>query len=160
MSMEMFGRLEKQFTSNERKIVKFAVGNIQCAVDIMHVREIIQPRPTAPLPSADPSIVGVVDHRYAAIPVIDLHTRFGLQSNRVSKRKWIILSIHNRNVAIIVDLVYGVSSVQRNQKRDHSSLEEGTQMAWAKRVYGDEDGLLFEIDLNTLSNAPTGAQDR
>lgn len=151
MSLQLFGNADNPFASKERKIVKFAVGDINCAVDIMHVREIIQARDTSPLPSGNKSIVGVIDHRDAAVPVMDLRLRFETAVKKNNKQKWIIIAIGDRSVALVVDSVFGVSTVHQHQRRDHSSLGEDTDVSWAEKVYGDNDGLLFEIDLAHLS---------
>lgn len=152
MSLQLFSALTRQAPEVERKIVKFAVGSIMCAVDIMVVREIILPRTTSPLHSMDESIVGVLDHRDAAIPVIDLRKRFQLNAPKSARQKWVIIALEDRNIALVVDMVYGVTSIHKNQKRDHSSLG-GTDISWASEVYGDQDGLLFEIDLHLLAES-------
>ncbi|MBN2341565.1 MAG: chemotaxis protein CheW [Deltaproteobacteria bacterium] len=157
MSLRLFGNTDKALSSGERKMVKFAVSDIMCAVDIMNVREIIQPRATSPLPSHRRTVIGVIDHRDAAIPVIDLRIRFDVPQTKGPKQKWIIIALEERRVALVVDNVFGVTTVQLNQQRDHSSLSEETDVSWAENVYGDESGLLFELDLEHLSQL-TGAK--
>lgn len=155
MSLQLFSGAGGAVSNTERKIVKFSVGSIYCAVDIMYVREIIQPREVSPLPNRNDSIIGVIDHRDAAIPVIDLRKRLKTSSPELTKQKWIIIAIEDRSIALVVDGVFGVSTVHQNQQRDHSSLGDGTDVSWAEKVYGDADGLLFELDLEHLSRSLT-----
>ena len=156
MSLSLFSSLNRHTPELERKIVKFAVGNIMCAVDIMHVREIILPREISQLPADDPSVIGVLDHRDAAIPVVDLHKRFKVSDMRGTKQKWIIIAVSEKSIALVVEKVFGVTSIHQNQRRDHSALGS-TDVSWAADVFGDEDGLLFEIDLDMLADSVTSS---
>ena len=155
MSLELFSGLNRQLPEMERQTVKFAVGSLMCAVDIMHVREIILPRvKISPLPGDDPSIIGVLDHRDAAIPVIDLRKRFRVNAGPANKQKWVIIAVDEKSIALVVDEVFGVTRYQQNQKRDRSALGT-TDVDWAANVYGEPDGLVFEIDLDMLAGDVT-----
>ncbi|MBN2528753.1 MAG: chemotaxis protein CheW [Deltaproteobacteria bacterium] len=156
MSLSLFTGLNRQVPEQERKIVKFSVGSILCAVDIMHVREIILPREISPLPADDPSVIGVLDHREAAIPVVDLRRRFKVNDVRRVKQRWIIIAVEEKSIALVVDTVFGVITIHKNQRRDHSALGS-TDVSWASDVFGDQDGLLFEIDLVMLANSVTAS---
>ncbi|MBN2715686.1 MAG: chemotaxis protein CheW [Deltaproteobacteria bacterium] len=151
MSLRLFSGLHRQVPEMERKLVKFSVGKVLCAVDIMHVREIILPREKiSPLPSRDSSIIGVLDHREAAIPVVDLRARFDIRESSAPRQKWIIMAVDDISLALVVDKVFGVTRFHPNQQRDRSAL--GTaDVSWATTVYGDRDGLIFEIDLDLLA---------
>jgi purine-binding chemotaxis protein CheW len=152
MSLRLFSGLNRQIPEVERKIVKFAVGPIHAAVDIMHVREIILPREISAVASEDKSIIGILDHRDAAIPVVDLRRRFKSGDTGNQRQKWIIIAIEEKIFALVVDSVFGVMKVQQNQQRDRSALG-ATDVRWAAEVYGDSDGLIFEIDLVQLANS-------
>jgi chemotaxis signal transduction protein len=152
MSLRLFSGLNRQIPEVERKIVKFAVGQIHGAVDIMHVREIILPRDISAVTSDDDSIIGILDHRDAAIPVVDLRRRFKTGVAENQRQKWIIIAIDEMIFALVVDNVFGVMKVQQNQQRDRSALGN-TDVNWAAEVYGDSDGLIFEIDLALLANS-------
>ena len=151
MSLRLFSGLSRHVPEIERNTVKFSVGSILCAVDIMHVREILLPRQKiSPLPSPDASIIGVLDHREAAIPVVDLRLRFKVAEPPSSRQKWIIIAVADKSFALVVDRVFGVTRFQQNQLRDRSALGSA-DVDWATSVYGDGDGLVFEIDLDKLA---------
>ena len=150
MSLRLFSGLNRHVPEVERKIVKFSVGRIFGAVDIMHVREIILPRAISAVSCEDRSIIGILDHRDAAIPVVDLRKRFLSAEPASSKQKWIIVAFDDKSFALVVDSVFGVMKIQQNQQRDRSALGS-TDVNWAAEVYGDNDGLIFEIDLHRLA---------
>jgi purine-binding chemotaxis protein CheW len=55
------------------------------------------------------SVIGVADYRGDVVPVIDLRSRFGLPREAATRRtKWILVSLGNQAVALVVD---GVSDV-------------------------------------------------
>jgi purine-binding chemotaxis protein CheW len=140
------------------KVVNFRVGDINCAVNIMHVSEIILPIHITSLPNSPGFILGVADHRESAIPVVDLRKRLGVSEKDSENRKWIIANVMEKRVAIVVDSVKGVTTVHQDQERDRFSLNESSDVSWAKKVYGSEDGLIFEIDLNSISQVALDEQ--
>ncbi|HJL32604.1 MAG TPA: chemotaxis protein CheW, partial [Polyangiaceae bacterium LLY-WYZ-15_(1-7)] len=68
----------RQRSDRSKNLVGFQVGDVRYAVDILRVREIINPLPLVELPHAPPSVLGVADHRGEVVPVLDLRRRFGL----------------------------------------------------------------------------------
>jgi purine-binding chemotaxis protein CheW len=60
------------------QLVAFGVGTGEYAVDIMRIKEIINPVPVVPMPKAPAFIEGVIELRGAILPVIDVRKRFDL----------------------------------------------------------------------------------
>ena len=54
------------------QVVTFSLNELDYAIDIGMIREIIYFKKTIPLPEAPPFIEGVLDLRGAIVPVIDL----------------------------------------------------------------------------------------
>ncbi len=138
---------------DERKLVRFTVADVRCAIDIMHVREILQPGDLTSLPGAGGAVIGVANHRNAAIPVVDLRQRLGLPERREGRGRWIVAASRRSLFILLVDTVEGVSSVNRKQLRDRASLGDTTDFTWALSVYGTDDGLLFELDPDAIHTA-------
>ncbi len=91
----------------KKNLVGFIVGEVGYAIDIVRVREILNPLPITPLPHTPPDVVGVADHRGEVVPLIDLRVRFGLSAGSGGRgTKWILLNAGGeRSVGIIVDAV-------------------------------------------------------
>jgi|GEM_PF-751050 len=64
--------------TEQLQLVAFRVGDGHYALDIMRVKEILQPVPITPIPKAPSFIEGVIELRGAILPVVDLRKRFDL----------------------------------------------------------------------------------
>ncbi|MBN2803954.1 MAG: chemotaxis protein CheW [Deltaproteobacteria bacterium] len=142
-------------TSNGiKKVVLFMIGDILCAIDIMNVKEILNPLKVIAMPAASKGVRGVADHRNAAITVIDMRILFGAEPNSKVRKKWIIIKMDNNEItALEVDTVMGVSEVNIKDERELSSIGQSSGHPWSKKVYGSETGLIFELDLQIVADA-------
>lgn len=140
----------------ERKLVGFLVDKVRYGLDIMRVREIVNPTSLVQIPHMPPYVVGVADHREAVVPVVDLRVRFGLQAKESDHRvKWIISRTEIKEVGIQVDRVTQVLKVNMGQYRERHSLMDSKRTPWIKDVFADANGLIFELDLEVvLGNLP------
>jgi len=60
------------------QLVAFGVGDGDYAVDIMRIKEIINPVAVTPMPKAPPFIEGVIELRGAILPIVDVRKRFDM----------------------------------------------------------------------------------
>jgi len=154
MTFDIVHRLgSRDQTDNERKLVSFQVGGIRCGVDIMTVKEIVNLQETVPVPSSPDFIIGAADHRECMVPVVDLCRRLGLEDGESSRPKWVIVDSAGTDVALKVDLVYGVAAVSDQNEREKHRLVEGSSERWVSRVYSLDGVLLFELDLEAVTGA-------
>jgi purine-binding chemotaxis protein CheW len=135
----------------EHKLIGFIVGNVRYGIDIMRIREIVNPTEVVQIPSIESYVVGVTDHRSSVIPIVSLRERFGLKSKGLDNRtKWILVKVKNKEVGLQVDRVTQVIKVTNEQKRDRHSLMEDAEKPWIGDVFSDENGLVFVIDLDPV----------
>jgi purine-binding chemotaxis protein CheW len=117
------GALERGWAQRSEELlqlVAFRVGDGEYAVDIMRIKEIINPIKVRSIPKAPAFVEGVIELRGAILPVVDLRRRFDLPVTpieRSTKFLIVVLEIEGRRmiVALIVD---GVSEPIR-VTRDH-----------------------------------------
>lgn len=57
--------------------VVFALGSETFAIPVTMVREILEHRPASRVPEGPPWLLGLLDVRGAAVPMVDLHVRLG-----------------------------------------------------------------------------------
>jgi purine-binding chemotaxis protein CheW len=96
-------------TPNAMKLLMMHIGGEEYCVDIMKVREIRSWSPTTCLPLAPSYVLGVVNLRGTAIPVIDLAVRLGLSRPEPSARDAIVVAqVRDQLVGL---LVQGVSDM-------------------------------------------------
>ena len=144
----------------EYKMVGFAVGDVRYGIDIMQIREIMNPAEFVNMPAMPPYVLGVADHREMVVPIIDLRTRFGLESAELTRRsKWVVIRLGDRDIGLQVDYVTQVLKVTPEHHRDRRAILNDGNEIWIKDVYSDEQGLVFELDLETVVTCQVSSAD-
>ncbi len=112
--MERDEQVKSQFGQSMVQMAAFRVGEEQYVVDIMRIREIINPLRITSVPSKSELVEGVINLRGAIIPIVDLRKRFAIPEKLWAKDpKYIIVVIGGEIVGIIVDEVLDVVQVSR-----------------------------------------------
>lgn len=134
-----------------KNLVGFRVGDATYAVEILRVREIINPLPVVPLPHAPPSVMGVAEHRGDVMPVVDVRVRFGLASVPSTRRtKWIVVDTEPRSMALVVDAVTDVFSAGAAERRAIPEVKHGRDQRAFSAVYAHDGSLVFVLDVDRL----------
>ena len=101
--------------ASKRELIAFRIGNQEFCVDVMSVREIRGWSPATPLPQTPDYMRGVINLRGAVLPIMDLASRLGLQSNEPSERSVIIVvRMGDRTIGLLVDAVSDILSVTQD----------------------------------------------
>ena len=69
---------EERTLKKSASYITFRLGEELFALDVAHVREVLDLTPVTKLPLAPAHLRGVVNVRGTAIPVVDLRSKFGL----------------------------------------------------------------------------------
>jgi len=77
--------------NEQTQFLTFLLAGEAFAVGILRVKEIIEYETVTRIPSAPPSIRGVINLRGSVVPVVDLAVRFGLGQSPVTKRTCVII---------------------------------------------------------------------
>ncbi|MCP4680332.1 MAG: hypothetical protein GY854_33555, partial [Deltaproteobacteria bacterium] len=135
----------------ERKMIGFIVDHVRYGIDIMQVREIVNPSEVIQVPASPSHVMGVADHRETVIPIIDLRIRFGLKETESTRRtKWIMTKTDFRDVGLQVDRVTQVIKMTDVQQRDRRSLLDNGAAVWIDEVFADNAGIVFRINLDAI----------
>ncbi len=98
------------------QLATFLVGDNEYAVDIMAVKEILQPLPMTPMPRMPALVEGVIELRGRIIPIVDLRKRFDVPAPPFARAtKIVIAPIDGQEIGFVVD---GVNEVIRVAKTD------------------------------------------
>ena len=90
----------------EEQLVTFSLGKEEFGLDIMRVQEIIRIPPITRVPKAPDYVEGVINLRGNVIPVISLHTRFGMLFREdTNLSRIIVLQVQTKIFGIRVDVV-------------------------------------------------------
>ena len=131
------------------QVVCFAVGPYRCALEILGVREIIEPTPPAPMPNAPPGVEGVIELRGAFLPVVDLRKRLGTAVGPPGK--YVVAQPGSgERVALVVDAVHDVRRWQDDQLAAPPALAQGSGPPCVARVVKQGDDVVMLLDLAQL----------
>jgi purine-binding chemotaxis protein CheW len=136
------------------QLVAFSVGPGQYALDIMRIKEIINPVRITPVPKAPAFIEGVIELRGAILPVVDMRKRFDLEAPAVSRStKFLVVTIdvsgRRMIVALIVDGVSEPLRVPADEVRAAPSLALAEQ-AYFSGVVHRSDRIYMIVDLDAI----------
>ncbi|HEX8446063.1 MAG TPA: chemotaxis protein CheW [Sphingomonas sp.] len=96
-----------------QKLITCQIGEQFLGIDIMAIREIRVWQPATPLPGTPAHILGVVNLRGTAVPVLDLRQRLGWGVTNPNERNVIIVvQVEDQLQGLIVDAVDDVASFE------------------------------------------------
>lgn len=90
------------------------LGQLEFAIDVMAIKEIMRYQRVTPVPKAPPFIEGIINLRGMVIPIVDLRKRFSLPSELHSKTRTVIAKVWDRIFGFVVDGVTTIIEVARD----------------------------------------------
>jgi len=143
----------------DRQFTVFTLGELEYAIDIMRISQIIQPQPIRPVPRAPSYIEGVIELRGVVVPIMDLRRRLGLELLPATRAtKFIIVQLDRRLVGLIVDGVVGVHRVGRSAIRRTPEGIAGPEAAVFSGVCRRGDHLVLLVELAALVSSEENLQ--
>ena len=147
--------LQNEYVTDVVQFATFTMKNQLFGVDILQMREIIQPIEITKVPRAPSIMEGVINLRGQVIPIISLRKRFGLPAKPFDKETRIInMQIDNMIVGFIVDSIDHVRRVAKSAIEEPPAV---TATVNADAVSGiinnddsDEGGLILILDMAKL----------
>lgn len=127
---------------SSRDLVAFVVGDRICALDLAAVERVEPMVAISPLPGAPPGVLGAIDVRGTAVPVLDLRGRLGLPEAAPDPDAALVLVRTSRRlVALPVDEALGVRVVDPDAitPAEALDLDESSAVGVATLT----DGLLY-----------------
>lgn len=133
----------------EIQVVAFQLGKEEYAVDILNVQEINRLLNITRIPRADKHIEGVVNLRGNIIPVINLHTKFNLESaGDEDDKRIIVFQFDDVRAGIIVDEVSEVLRINTGDIEAAAYHSMDAEMIKGIAKVGDR--LLILLDLQKI----------
>lgn len=137
----------------ERSLLGFVVGDVEYAVPISSVRQIVNPVPLAELPHSPPAVIGVADFRGEVVPIIDMRVRLGLSPAQArGKAKWILLTVASQTVGLVVDRVTEVFGTGGVELRAVPRLGGGEELRGIEGAATREGHLVFVLDVSAFES--------
>jgi purine-binding chemotaxis protein CheW len=131
----------------QKSLVEFIVGEVHYAIDIAHVREIVNPLLITPLPHTPLEVCGVADHRGEVVPVVDLRVRFGLPPVEATRTtKWILVNAPRGLIGLVVDAVTEVFGTAGEEVRATPEIGGNKDVRGISGVVTHNGTLTFVLD--------------
>ncbi len=137
----------------EGKYLTFALAQEEYGLEILKVREIIGYIDVTAVPQTPPYVKGVVNLRGQVIPVVDLRTKFDMETTGVTEETCIIVveildAKRQFSTGIIVDCVQEVLDIpgQNIEEAPQFGTSVDTDFVLGMGKVGDSVKILLDID--------------
>jgi len=146
-------QLNQAVVNKEGKYLTFALAHEEYGLEILKVREIIGYMDITAVPQTPHHVKGVINLRGQVIPVVDLRTKFGMDTAEVTEETCIIVveitqGTRNFQTGIVVDHVQEVLDIAGGDIEDApqfgSSVDTDFILGMGK--IGDTVKILLDID--------------
>jgi purine-binding chemotaxis protein CheW len=139
----------------EQQVVVFQLGSESYGIDIARVQEIKAMSPITAVPRAADFIEGVINLRGQITPVVNLHTRFGMEKAPVTKdTRIIVVNMEGDWVGLIVDSVSEVIRIAEDTVETPSELVASVDADFIRGIAKvSEERLVILLDLDRMLRA-------
>ena len=136
--------------TNELEVVMFTIADETFGINVLKVREIIQPIPITPIPRSHPNVEGVIRLREEVIPVIDLAKVLNLEPSEDPKKdKFIVSELNQTLVAFHVHDVSRIHRLSWTQIEKPNEFSTGTE-AYAIGIIKLDEEMAFLLDFEKI----------
>jgi purine-binding chemotaxis protein CheW len=146
-------QIRKDLTEKEGKYLTFALGPEEYGLEILKVREIIGYMAITAVPQMPAYVKGVINLRGQVIPVIDLRSKFGMNTATVTEETCIIVVEIRQNgkkfsTGIVVDHVQEVLDIDGENIEEAPQFDSSvnTDFIMGMGKIGDSVKILLDID--------------
>lgn len=124
--------------TNELEIVEFSVGKNHFGINVIKVKEIINPVPITPIPHAHPYVEGIVELRGEVLTVVNLANVLGYSPSETPEKDKYIVSEFNKT-----KIIFHVHNVTQIHRISWENIEKPSET-----YYGTESQIIGVVKLN------------
>jgi len=145
--------------ANSDKYLSFVLGNEEYSLEILKVREIIGLIDVTSLPQTPDYIKGVINLRGKIIPVVELRTRFGLESIAYTDATCIIVvEVESTDgellhMGVIVDTVSEVLSINSSEFEPAPKFATSVNTDYILGIGKVKEKTIILLDINKVLSA-------
>ena len=112
--------------TNELEIVEFEVANNKFGINVIKVKEIIQPMNVTFIPHVHEHVEGIIQLRGEVLPVVDMLKVLGIpNAQRNPQQKYIVAEFNKQRVVFHVDNVTQIHRISWDQIEKPSDMYQG-----------------------------------
>jgi len=145
-------------SDREGKYLTFSLAGEEYGISILKVKEIIGMMPITTVPQTPPYVKGVINLRGKVIPVVDLRSKFGLDSMEYTERTCIIVvEIPGMGkmipMGIVVDSVSEVLNIKAGDIEETPSFGSRLDTDYILGMAKVGGGVKILLDIDRVMNA-------
>ncbi|UQD51531.1 chemotaxis protein CheV [Bacillus methanolicus] len=112
--------------TNELEIVEFGIGRNKFGINVIKVKEIINPAPVTPVPHAHKHVEGIIELRGEILPVVDVAQTLGFPpSEHPEQDKFIVADFNKQKIVFHVHNVTQIHRISWDQIEKPSEMYQG-----------------------------------
>lgn len=112
--------------TNELEIVEFGIGNNKFGINVIKVKEIINPVPITVVPHAHKNVEGIIELRGEVLPVVNVADALGFPaSDNPQQDKFIVAEFNQQKVVFHVHSVTQIHRISWTQIEKPSDMYQG-----------------------------------
>lgn len=138
----------------EVKYILFTLGNQKYGINLENINGIEQSYVIVPVPAGAEYVKGIIHLREMVIPVIDVKKRLGLMQSRGEDARLLLSDTHNIKVAVEVDQVLGIFSVDEQNVKKVPNVVRGEDTDYLENIIKvEQDGaseIMISISIDHL----------
>ncbi len=149
--------------TNELEVIAFSIDEGIFGINVLKVREIINPLPIVKVPNSHQYVEGIIRLRDEVITVVDLARVIGFPPSQDSERdKFIVAELNQMKVAFHVHSVSRIHRISWEQIEKPTELSKGLEASTIGVVKMDEQMILLldyekiVVDINPNSGINVG----
>lgn len=112
--------------TNELEIVEFSIGKNKFGINVIKVKEIINPVAITQIPHAHPNVEGIIELRGEVLPVVDVAAALGFpKSTNPEQDKFIVAEFNKQKVVFHVHTVTQIHRISWDKIEKPSDMYQG-----------------------------------
>lgn len=153
--------------SGTQEVLTFRLGKQAFGIRVLHVREVLDHKPIAPLANAPETLLGMIDVRGIGVPVVDLKHKLRMSVGRAGEpttdSRIVVLEFDEaegrRTLAVIADAVFEVADIDETGIEDAPRFGESWNSDFMTGIGRRDGDFLTLLDIPRLF-APDAVSDR
>ena len=114
--------------TNELEIVEFGIGNNKFGINVIKVKEIINPVPITIVPQAHKNVEGIIELRGEVLPVVNVASALDFPpSENPAKDKFIVAEFNKQKIVFHVHSVTQIHRISWEQIEKPSEMYQGLE---------------------------------
>ncbi|MFO1445714.1 chemotaxis protein CheV [Bacillus sp. Bva_UNVM-123] len=114
--------------TNELEIVEFSIGRNKFGINVIKVKEIINPVQIIQVPHAHPNVEGIIELRGEVLPVVNVGTALGFPpSENPQQDKFIVAEFNKQKIVFHVHSVTQIHRISWDQIEKPSEMYQGPE---------------------------------